>query len=715
MKRPLFSQSWHSVAGLQPRLAPHARISRNRYRDQLWYVVQDQTSGRYHRISPAAFRFIDRMNGQRTVQILWDAMCQADATQIPTQDEVVELLMQLYTNDLLQCDVTPDVAEVYERYQKRRASKWKQYLANPLSLRLPVFDPDAFLTRWSPLVQRFFSVKGFLLWLAVVLPAIGLSIRYGSELTSNLSDRVLAADNLLILLLVFPAVKVLHELGHGFATKVWGGPVHEMGLMFLVFVPIPYVDASSAAAFPSRYRRAIVGAAGMMAELFLAALAVYTWVLVEPGIVRSLAFNVIFIAGISSLIVNGNPLLRFDAYYILSDLIGMPNLAQRGPRYLTYLCDTYLFGARDSTPPNESTRERRWLIFYTVASWFYRIAIMVSIILFVAGEFFIFGLLLALWGAGTLFVTPVWKSMRHILYSNALARHRTRAIRVTVGILAPLALFVAFVPVPLITLAEGVIWLPDHAQVRALEAGYFQQWMAKPGTRVAPGAAVVAMYNPSIETNLTIAEARVTEYETRFRVEQFSNPSAAAVLQQQLAHEQQGLHRARSLHERLLITGQSAGTFVVPVAQDMDGRYFFRGDLLGYILDREQFVARVVVEQDDIDLVRTRLHSIDLRFADAIPTVHRVQVLREIPGATEDLPSAALGIPGGGRIATHPAEPSNLKTLKRVFLIDLKLPANVTPSAFGERVYVRFNHQSEALAKQAYRRVRQLFLSRFHA
>ncbi|HYS76618.1 MAG TPA: site-2 protease family protein, partial [Burkholderiales bacterium] len=419
MTRPLFSQSWHSVAELKPRLLPGARIHRHLYRGQVWYVVQDQAGGRYHRFSPAAHAMIGRMDGNTTVQALWDEACRNATDDIPTQNEVVDLLIQLNAADLLQADITPDAAALFDRYKKRRDQTWKQWLMNPMALKLPLLDPDAFLSRWAHRLAWMVGIKGALIWLAVVVPALVLAAQHWTELTGNLSDRVLSARNLVLMALVFPLVKALHELGHGFATKIWGGGVHEMGIMFLVFAPVPYVEASSASAFPSKFQRAVVGAAGMLVEVFLAALALFVWLLVEPGLVRALAFNVMLIAGISTLIVNGNPLLRYDAYYILSDLIEMPNLAQRGQRYLTYLWDRYVFGAREAEAPAESAAERRWLVCYSILSWCYRVLITVSIILFVAGEFFIFGVLIALWSAIALFGLPVWRAARHVLQSPA--------------------------------------------------------------------------------------------------------------------------------------------------------------------------------------------------------------------------------------------------------------------------------------------------------
>jgi len=221
MGRSFLSHSWHNVAELKPRLLPHARIYRHVYRGEPWFVVQDTTAGRYHRISPGAHALLARMDGTRSVQFLWDGALRQGGDQIPTQDEVVELLMQLYTQDLLHCDVTPDAAELFERYRKRRHMKWKQWLLNPMSLRIPVIDPDAFLTRWVGHLAWLFNRRGALLWLVVVLPAVVLAAQHWRELTENLSDQVLSATNLIALALIFPIVKALHELGHGFATKAW--------------------------------------------------------------------------------------------------------------------------------------------------------------------------------------------------------------------------------------------------------------------------------------------------------------------------------------------------------------------------------------------------------------------------------------------------------------------------------------------------------------
>jgi putative peptide zinc metalloprotease protein len=713
MARSIFSPSWHNVAELRPRLLAHARFHRHVYRSQPWHVVHDPTGGKYHRLSPGAYALVRRMDGQQTVQALWDQACRVGGDDTPTQNEIVDLLVQLHAHDLLYCDVTPDAAQLFERFRKQRRSRWKQRFGNPLGLRFPLIDPDAFLTRWSPLLGRAFALPGAIVWLAVVLPALVLAGLHWSELTGNLSDRLLSAQNLALLTLLYIPIKALHELAHGAATKRWGGAVPEMGVMLLVFAPVPYVDSSASSAFRARHQRAIVGAAGMLVETFIAALAMYTWLLLEPGTARAAAFNVMLVAGVSTLVVNGNPLLRFDGYYILCDLIDIPNLGQRGQRYCTHLADRYLFRARALEEPDESLAEKRWLAAYTVLSWLYRLAITVSIMLFIAGQFFIFGVLLALWALFQFLGMPLYKTIKHIRTSPALARIRPRAARITIAIAGAVVSIAVFLPMPLRTQTEGVVWLPDNALLRAGVDGTLREWLVKPGQFVTRGTPLAMMDDPALDKELEAARANVAEYQARYDAQAFTEPAGAEVVRQQLEQRKSRLRHAEERHAQLIVASESDGTLVAPQYVDMTGQFYRKGELLGYILDRHKLIARIAVPQMDIDLVRTRLRHAQLRLADSVSDVYPVSALREVPGAVEELPSPALSPAGGGKIPVDPKDPHGLKLLERVFLFDLDLPDYVRPDRFGAHVYVRFEHLSEPLAHQWYRRLRQLFLSRF--
>jgi putative peptide zinc metalloprotease protein len=294
-----------------------------------------------------------------------------------------------------------------------------------------------------------------------------------------------------------------------------------------------------------------------------------------------------------------------------------------------------------------------------------------------------------------------------------LQRRRVRAIRTSLA-LAGGVLFLAFaLPVPLHTHAQGVVWLPEQSILRAGGNGFFQRWLVAPGQRVHKGQPLFVLEDPLLSAELEVQRAKVDEAEAQHRAEQFSNPLKAAVLQQQLEYEQAVLARVEERAARMVGYAADDGLLVAQQPQDMPQRYMKKGELVGHVLEKEDLIVRVVVPQDDIDLVRTRYRSAELRLADWIAQIHPATLVRQTAGGVEELPTAALGSQGGGAIAVLPNDPDGIKTLERVFTLDLALPAQLPNAAFGERAYVRFAHGYEPLAWQGLRRLRQLFLSRF--
>ena len=269
-----------------------------------------------------------------------------------------------------------------------------------------MLDPDAFLLRWKPWVAPIFSKSGALVWCAVVLAGAVTALQHGPELVAG-ARSLFEPASLLALWFTYPVVKVFHELGHGFAVKRWGGRVHEMGVLFLVFVPVPYVDASAASLFPEKGRRMVVGAAGIAVELFLAAIAMQVWVAVEPGMVRHVAYAVMLVGGVSTLFFNGNPLLRFDGYYVLADAIEIPDLGSKSNNYLGVLARRWILGEREAELPETTPREAAWLVGYAVLSFIYRMGVALSIAMYLAGRFFFVGVALAVLTLATRVVLPL--------------------------------------------------------------------------------------------------------------------------------------------------------------------------------------------------------------------------------------------------------------------------------------------------------------------
>src|SRR3972149_6091628 len=246
MSQSLFSPSWYRVAQLTPTLRTHAQVHRHEFRGETWYVLQDPTSERYHRFSPAAYYVIGLMDGRRTVQIIWDIALRKLGDDAITQDEFIQLLSQLHAADVLQCDVPPDTQEMFRRRERMRQKKWQQRLMSVFAWQIRLVDPERFLATFLPLARPAFTWFGYAVWIAAVGVAVLVAGAHWSGLTKDTLDQLVAPRNPVLLWLLFPVIKAVHELGHGFAIKKFGGEDHEMGEMLLVLPPVPYVDASAA-------------------------------------------------------------------------------------------------------------------------------------------------------------------------------------------------------------------------------------------------------------------------------------------------------------------------------------------------------------------------------------------------------------------------------------------------------------------------------------
>jgi putative peptide zinc metalloprotease protein len=715
MSRPVHSDSWYRIAALKPQLRSHVRLHRHAYRGAVWYVIEDRLGGKHHRFNFQAYRILDLLDGSRSLDEVWQLLSTQLDDSTPTQDEILRLLSTLHAADLVQVDITPDLAELLERRSKQVRRKWISRLGNPMGLRFPLWDPDALLTRLAQVIRPLQGAWLPALWLALVLPALLIAPAHWAALTATSRDQLLASNNLLMLALLFPLVKVVHELGHGLACKRFGGEVHETGLMLLMFYPVPYVDASHAAAFVSKWQRALVGAAGMLAEFAIAAIAFYAWLLLEPGLARGVAYNVAVLASVTTLFFNGNPLLRFDGYYILADLIEIPNLAARATRHWQYLAERYVFGVRGSEAPAATVGERRWFVFFAPASYAYRLLVALGIALLVANQFYVLGVLMALWTVGQSVCWPAFKALRALWVGPQFAERslRVRAVLATATILSLLLLSV--LPLPHHTLAQGVLWLPERAIVRAQSDGFVRQVLATPGDWLENGVPVLDMVEPALVARIQAQQAKADELQVRLDAAWGQSQAKAQQFEQQLAQEQAALARLQDEARNLTLRTRAAGVFLLESAADLPGRFLKQGDVVGYLRTADAPLVRLVVPQSEVDAVHLDTRHAEVRMAQDSGTRWDATLLRLAPAAVHQLPSAALGPRGGGELATDPRDDKGLTTLDALFEFELRLPQEVPHELLGSRVLVRFEHSPEPVGWRAGRALRRLFLSKFSA
>lgn len=707
----LFSPNWFRVAHLHPQLGGHVQVRRQSSRDALWYVFTDTATGRQHRLNDMAYQFAGRCNGRYSVTQIWETLLARLGDHAPTQEEIIRLIGQLTEAGMLQVEKLADVETLFERHEER-SSRQRRSALNPLFFRLNLFNPQRLLRRLDGLGQQLFRSWVLLAWAVVVgFAALG-AVTHWPELRAHAATYLLTPRYLILMWLCFPLIKALHELAHGLAVRRWGGEVTQMGVALLVLIPAPYVDASAASAFRPKYQRIMVSAAGIMTELLVAALALFVWIGVEPGLVRDVAFVLAFIGSVSTVLFNGNPLLRFDGYYMLSDALDLPNLATRSTRYWAYLAQRFLLKLPGAHSPEPAVGERRWLLVYAPLSWGYKLFVGMLIAFWVASHSFFLGIAAAGFLLLTTLAQPLFKVLRFAFTSPVLGAQRLRARLITSAAIGIALFTLAIMPMPATTVAEGVVWLPERAQLRAETDGFIVRIAARDGEVVEPGQLIAVLEDPALEARRRELQGKLDGLRAEHYQAFLNDPYKAKNADEAMQRVGAELARIEERLSQLEVRARIAGRLVMSRAPDLPGTYLKQGATLGYVFNPAEVRVRAVVDEHDIALVRDRTRAVDVLLVERAWQRLKAGLTRETPAATQTLPSPALGDRAGGHRITDPADKDGVKTLEPVFLVDLTLPPHAT-TRVGGRAWVHFDHGAEPLAQQWGRRLQQLFLKHF--
>jgi len=720
--RALFSESWHRVASQRLRLRPSVNIRRQAFRGDIWHIAQDAFTNEFFRFRPEAYAFIARLDGSRTIEELWLLCLDRDPERAPGQGEIVSMLAQLYQANLIVSDVAPDTARLFERHQRRLRQEIKSQIFGIFFLRIRLFDPDTFLNRAWP-VLRFLCTKVMaVIWVLVVMLGLGVVFSHWDRARDQ-SQSVLEPGNLLLLYAGFTLAKLVHEFGHATAVKKFGGEVHAMGVTLLVFTPIPYVDATAAWAFRERWKRVIVGFSGMIPELFLAALCAFVWANTGPSLINSLAYNVMIVASVSTLVFNLNPLLRFDGYYILADLTDSPNLQPRSSREWSYLVEKHAFGVKGSENPARSTKEAFWLAVYGLASWWYRMFVTVVIILLVADRYLGIGLLAGIVTFIGSFALPVVGIFTYLLRDPRLGRVRKRAWLVSAGAFAVLVLFLGVIPLPHHFRAPGAARAVGSTEVRTGVDGWVTAVSVRGSERVAKGTEIARMENPELELSIAAAHSDLEEATARER--RMLNELPAGIEPTRLRREAAEVRLAKLEADRddLTIRAPESGVWSPRSEEEMDGTWISRGGYVGEVVGRGQgWEVQVVVPQSEAgELFSGRIRGGNVRFAGTAGEALDITDWRVVPGRQDTLPTAALGWSAKGPVRVQLDDPHGIQTAEPFFLVTARVtPPLRTPGHPGVPVLwqgrtgmVRFNLPPSPLLVRWIREFRQMLQQRY--
>ena len=712
---------------LRARLRGSTQVSRQFYRDERWYVVRDPAGNQYHRLSSAAYRFVGLLDGSRTVGEAWDLVGGQLADDAPTQPEVIQILSQLHAANLLDANITPDAGVLLRRHKQMQKRQLQGRLMNVLFPRIPLWDPDRFLKTWMPVMRVFISKFGMLLWLVTVISAIAALVPHWQELkvaAAHAIDFKSNAANYIWLFFTFCGIKLIHELGHGFTCRRFGGEVHELGIMFLVFVPAPYVDASSAWALPNKWRRILVGAGGMIFELFVASILAFIWINTRNGnypMVAQICYNAMLIASVSTVIFNANPLLRYDGYYILSDLLEIPNLQQKAKDYALGLIKRHVFGVKNPLPL-PPVGQRIWLFFYAIASSIYRVIVGVTIILVVTNQVPVLGVLMALGGVVTWLVVPVGKILYYLLLDPELHRKRFRAGAFVGAVAAAIVVLVGIIKFPAHFDATGMAEedADQKAILNASQAGFVTDVLVKPGQLVSKGAPLLKLRDDQLVANLKGKQAELAETEATLDSDRAARPKMIDYDQKHLNHLSQEIQVIQRQQKDLTVTAPLDGQVSAADLDELKGKYVHDGEPLGITVAKDNVIyIYALLDQKDAALPFAEAPgNVEVRFSGARGTVvkndaqhpDRVKIIRWEPGATTDSRSSSLTTAAGEEGIPDPNDKTGRKLAVAAFpvVVAVQNDGHYQP---GQRAYLRFNMEKRPLMWQWMRRFRQFIQS----
>ena len=668
------------------RLRMRADVSSNRqiYQGREYWVVKDPISLKYYRFEEEEYAILQMLDGQLSADQIKRRFEYRYAPQKLPLRELYQFVGQLYRNSLLVSDSPGQGIELSKRDSKNKLNKIKGVFTNVLAVKFRGFDPNSILNVLDRCFGWFFSWPAFYIVLLVATSALGLLTTHFEEFQTKLPkfQEFFATSNWLLLFLVISVTKVIHEFGHGMACKRAGGECHEMGMMLLVMTPCLYCNVSDSWMLSSKWKRAFIAAAGMYFELIIASVAVFVWWYSQPGIINQLALNTIFTCSVSTILFNANPLLRYDGYYILSDLLEVPNLRQKASTILNRTLSSWFLGIKSSVDPFLPTKKKWLFITYSLAAVAYRWFIMFAIFWFLYRMlepygYKIIGQLIALTALWGLVGMPLVKLYKFFAVPGRM--QSVKSSRLVLTSIVAIASIVGFLMIPLPHYVRCSFYVqPQAAENVFVEVpGTLTQIHIQPNQPVRAGEPIATLVSQDLDYLLDTMERETWDakigYETAEKIaDQDSTQiaSAKAAYASYVASASKYNQRLKDL-DRLEISAKTSGVLIspavvkkpesesgdlaswhgVPLEKRNRGAYLEQRTLLGHIIPNESGMEAVLaIEQEDIEFVQFD-QDVQLWVDQLANTTLKSKTNQISPVKMESVPKA-LSNQFGGRVYT---------------------------------------------------------------
>jgi putative peptide zinc metalloprotease protein len=637
---------------------------------EIWYQVECQERGRFFRIGHAEYVFVSLLDGDTTPAEAISLTSRVLGPNAFSEEQAKSIIRWLLNNELTAIDdgeeriqnllePAKDDSEARPRVNDsattRRASNcpssWLSRL-NPFWLKVPFGNPDRIVGRLTEWLGWMHS--GPAIVAALILQAVSLLVLSGNWTAfRNSTPTILAPDNWLWLTGAWLGLKLIHETSHAIACRRHGGSVRETGLIFILLAPMAYVDVTSSLRFRSKWQRIQTAVAGMYVELTLAAVALIVWSQIDSPFLKHQLCNVVFMASISTLLFNANPLMRFDGYYVLSDLFEIPNLYSRGTESVQRLTRRVLFGQRGSAL-GDSPGRSRFILTYGLAALVWRAIVCLSLLLAASVMFHGLGVLLAGFGVMAWVGKPILLGVRSA--ATMLQTNPKRLLRGTVTgslIAGALAAGLFLTPWPLGQSAPGIIEYEDFAVVRVDSSGFILGIHVRDGERVEAGQLLLQLQNEELESQLGDLEAAAKQSDLKYRghLKRHEMADAQAERENRLALEKRLVEKRKHI-ESLEVRAPISGRVMSRSLSSLAGTFASEGAELLSVGDESRKEFHASLAQADVATLRTNeLLAVRLPGAGLL----NASVVQVTPRASHKPPHRALTAPAGGPLAVRAA------------------------------------------------------------
>jgi len=610
--------------------------SRHHYLGQTYWVVKDPIGLTYFRFQDEEYQILNWLDGETSLDEIKERFEEEFPPQKITLEELHRFLGMLHRSGLILTAVPGQGSQLLKRRGERRRQKLLQALSNILCVQFKGFDPERILEWLEPKFGWVFTLPAFICALLFGLSALMLVMVEFDVFRSKLPSfyQFFNLHNAFWLAIVLGTTKVLHEFGHGLSCKHFGGECHEMGVMILVLTPCLYCNVSDSWMLPNKWQRIAIGGAGMYVELIIASLATYVWWFTEPGLLNNLCLNVMFISSVSTVFFNGNPLLRYDGYYMMADWAEIPNLRQKATMILSRKMGEWFLGLEQQEDPFLPKRNLVFFVLFSIASAIYRWVVVFSILWFLY-QFWrpykleIIGHILGLMSIGGLVVVPLWQLGKFFYTPGRAEQVKKPRMYASLAGVALLVLAAFTVPLPHRIWSSLEIVPYKAASIYVEVGGLLEQLDVRSGDRVQTGQVLAKLKNVDLELEINKLESSAQQYRVqldnlrRMRLGTKGAGSEIPQLTEALATVEGQLKQKQTDMRRLTLVAPRDGVVMPPperarredaeeqlpkwqgspLEPENVGAHLEPSELFCQIGDPKQMEAILVIEQADIEFV----------------------------------------------------------------------------------------------------------------